>query len=70
MAARLACPRIPAGYVVVVADRPTIGFLLRLATRARMTRSLIGRHYSAASYSLLRRDPDGACERRARGYCM
>jgi hypothetical protein len=34
MAARLACPRIPPGGVVV---------------RARMTRSLIGRHYSAAS---------------------
>jgi hypothetical protein len=36
MAARLACPRIPAGGV-------------GLAIRARMTRSLIGRHYSAAS---------------------
>jgi hypothetical protein len=49
MAARLACPRIPAGGVVVVADSSTIGFLLRLAIRARMTRSLIGRHHSAAS---------------------
>ena len=36
MAARLAGPRIPAGCV-------------GLAIRARMTRSLIGRHYSAAS---------------------
>ena len=37
MAARLACPRIPAGGV-------------GLAIQARMTRSLIGRHYSAASW--------------------
>jgi hypothetical protein len=60
MAARLVCPRIPAGGVAGappqrkrcrvfaggpgVADSSSYRLLLRLAIRARMTRSLTGRH--------------------------
>jgi hypothetical protein len=46
MAARLACPRIPSGGVVVAADSSTIGSSSALPAGARMARSLIGRPLS------------------------